>query len=134
MPVETRAQKRKKRLLARAAAVEAVEAVEARVAAAGVCDSFAKPTPRRASIAECSMCLAGMWLPRTLACGHDFHAGCLRTWQWHGGMTCPLCRAPLEVRGWRLLSVLDALLVQVAAGQELLVRVARFVQRGSRDE
>ena len=33
------------------------------------------------------------------ACGHAFHAGCLRSWFLQGASTCPLCRenAPLSV-------------------------------------
>lgn len=113
MPVETRAQK-KKRLAAAAHAAHGVRA-------------FAKrPKLRRASLAACAMCLEEMWLPRILACGHAFHAGCLRAWQSYGG-TCPLCRAPVEERGWRCESVVEAFWFYLTSWTDSAARAAAAV-------
>lgn len=51
---------------------------------------------------SCAICLE-VGLGARLACGHAFHAGCIRSWLVRGGETCPLCcctiRAPASMQG-----------------------------------
>lgn len=50
---------------------------------------------RRAAHPECPVCLDPV--PKrgraTMACGHAFHAKCLRSWFRQRQLTCPMCRA-----------------------------------------
>ena len=59
----------------------------------------APPPSPRAGVCECecAICLdpAGAQAAHTTACGHTFHARCLRQWVGHGGTRCPLCNASL---------------------------------------
>ena len=44
---------------------------------------------------ECPVCLDFIKTPRTLECGHRFHARCVSKWfARRGAATCPCCRRP----------------------------------------
>lgn len=54
---------------------------------AGLCGVHGAACP------ECAVCLAPMRRPAVMACGHGFHARCLRAWFKDRSLSCPLCRA-----------------------------------------
>ena len=52
---------------------------------------------------ECSVCYCETGPFQKLACGHDFCAGCIKTWYLKGtgdNTTCPMCRTPIYFKGF----------------------------------
>jgi len=51
---------------------------------------------------ECSVCYSESGPFQKLSCGHDFCAGCVKTWYMRGaaGSSCPMCRAPIYFKGF----------------------------------
>ena len=50
---------------------------------------------------ECSVCYGETGPFQKLCCGHDFCAGCIKTWYLKGtGTGCPMCRAPIYFKGF----------------------------------
>jgi hypothetical protein len=50
------------------------------------------------SPSDCAICLCPSSAPRTLGCGHSFHADCIDMWTRTAPFaTCPSCRAPYGV-------------------------------------
>lgn len=50
---------------------------------------------------ECSVCYADEGVFRKLTCGHEFCAGCIKTWYQKGtGTGCPMCRRPIYFKGF----------------------------------
>lgn len=50
---------------------------------------------------ECSVCYTEEGSFRTLTCGHEFCAGCIKTWYQKGtGTGCPMCRRPIYFKGF----------------------------------
>lgn len=50
---------------------------------------------------ECSICYCDTGSFQKLGCGHDFCAGCIKTWYQKGtGTGCPMCRRPIYFKGF----------------------------------
>jgi hypothetical protein len=61
---------------------------------------------------SCAICLNPVRNTRnvpTLACGHNFHPGCLKKWEQKGGMTCPICRKQLNGNEYRVTLTIENL-------------------------
>lgn len=50
---------------------------------------------------ECSVCYGDEGSFVKLSCGHEFCAGCIKTWYLKGtGTGCPMCRRPVHFKGF----------------------------------
>ncbi len=81
-----------------------------------VCGVHLRQRSRQQELGECPVCLCDIKRRAccaTMACGHAFHARCLRSWFRRRPLTCPMCRATcvegLALLGRRLAPKLQAL-------------------------
>lgn len=59
-----------------------------------VCGVHNRSAARKPCHGECPVCLEGMDRGTTaLACGHVFHARCLKNWFKNRPLSCPMCRS-----------------------------------------